>query len=167
LLKSFYEKSTKDKLTGLWNEEFINNILDLLWEEKQFFHLIYLDLNGLKWINDTYGHKVGDKVILDFSRILKLIFWESEQNYISRVHWDEFNIISLDDGTILTKKLEKLERWLENSYIKVNKNNREEKIYINSAYWFSSLNETDSIAGLIHLADKRMYKKKMEQKSIR
>jgi len=167
LLKSFYEKSTKDKLTGLWNEEFINSILDLLWEENQKFYLIYFDLNGLKQTNDNYGHKIWDNLILDFARILRLIFWESAQNYISRIHWDEFNIISLDDKTILTKKLEKLEKWLENSSIKVNKNNKVEKIYISTAYWLSSSDEVDSISGLIHLADKRMYKKKINQKCIR
>lgn len=163
LLKSFYDKTTKDKLTWLWNEEFINNLLDILWEEKQDFSLIYFDLNDLKNTNDTYWHTTGDKLILEFARLLKLIFWE-RNNYVARIHWDEFNIISLDNKTEVIKKLEKLGKWLENSHIETIKDNKKIKIPIHTAYWYAKSDEVSSIRELIHKSDKRMYENKIKSK---
>lgn len=166
-IRSFYDKTTKDTLTKLWNEEFINNLLDILWEEKKCFTMIYLDLNNLKKTNDTYWHDIGDALIKKFAEILKLIFWE-EKNYVARFHGDEFCIISLDTDEDMKHKIWKLLKWLENTKIQaINKDTqKKENIYLSTAYWYAKSNENEikTIQDLVRKADKRMYENKMKMK---
>jgi len=164
LIKSFYDKTTKDSLTWLRNEKFINNLIDVLWGDKRLFHLVYLDLNNLKLINDMYWHNAGDIAIKEFANLLKIIFWEWK-NFISRLHWDEFNIVSLDSEEELKRKLRKLDKWLENKNIVISHNNKDHKINIETAYWYECSKNVDTIAQLIRNADKEMYKNKLAKKN--
>ncbi len=163
LVKSFYDKTTKDKLTGLRNEEFTNNLIDILWKERKKFTLVYLDINDLKRANDDYWHDIWDKLILEFSRIINLIFWE-KNNYIARIHWDEFNVVSLDSYTDTIKKIDRLKKWLENSHIKTNNG---KNINVSAAIWLANthIDKIESIWSLIRMADKRMYKNKEQIKN--
>ena len=56
--------------------------------------LLYVDLDSLKYINDTFGHAAGDAAILDFSRILTQTFRDSD--VIGRLGGDEFVIMMID-----------------------------------------------------------------------
>jgi len=161
LIRSFYDKTTKDSLTWLWNSEFINNLINIMWEDKKDFCLIYLDLNDLKKINDIYWHEVWDIAIKKFAELLKLIFWEWS-NFIARLHWDEFNIVSLESKEKIYTKLEKLDTWLDNRPIKIGKN---KKIKLNVAWWYSFSKESNSIAELVKKSDKNMYKNKLIKKN--
>lgn len=55
--------------------------------------IIFADVNGLKTVNDNYGHNFGDKVILSFSQCLKKHF---DHNQIYRISGDEFVVIIPD-----------------------------------------------------------------------
>ena len=164
-IRSFYDKTTKDPLTKLWNEEFINNLLEILWDEKKEFNLIYFDLNNLKKTNDTYWHDVGDMLIKKFAELLKLIFWE-EKNFVARLHGDEFCVISLDNETEIKYKIWKLLKWLENTKLEVinETTNKKEKIYLSTAYWHAKSKEWKNIQDLIRKADRRMYENKLKTK---
>ncbi|WDP90611.1 MAG: transporter substrate-binding domain-containing protein [Desulfobacter sp.] len=67
--------STRDSLTGLYNRRYIEDAFEA--ERRRtlrYAHdlaLIILDIDYFKAINDTYGHPVGDKVLISFSRLLK------------------------------------------------------------------------------------------------
>jgi diguanylate cyclase (GGDEF)-like protein len=163
IFRSFYDKITKDPLTWLWNKEYINNILDILYEKEpvpEFFY-VFADLDNLKVTNDTYWHDVGDILIKTFARYLREIFWE-EKNYIARIQWDEFNIVSFDDMNTLNKKINKLRLWCENNKIKIKDKNI--SIQISFSIWYSASTKAKSIADLVRLADKRMYKEKYSKK---
>ena len=56
--------------------------------------LLYLDLDSLKYINDTFGHAAGDAAITEFSRILTETFRDSD--IIGRLGGDEFVIMMID-----------------------------------------------------------------------
>ena len=56
--------------------------------------LLYIDLDSLKYINDTFGHSAGDASILQFSRILTETFRESD--VVGRLGGDEFVIMMVD-----------------------------------------------------------------------
>jgi diguanylate cyclase (GGDEF)-like protein len=56
--------------------------------------VIYVDLDGLKRINDTLGHDAGSQALLDTAQVLRATFRESD--IVSRFGGDEFVILMLD-----------------------------------------------------------------------
>jgi diguanylate cyclase (GGDEF)-like protein len=63
-----------DPLTGLYNRRHAEDKLDYFWSMferySDTFSVLSLDLDHFKSINDTYGHDVGDEVLVSFSKIL-------------------------------------------------------------------------------------------------
>jgi len=82
-----------DTLTGLFNRRHAIEELAGCFEGGIPFKLVFVDIDGLKFVNDTYGHEVGNRYILDFVReLLKL----SEPKCVCRMGGDEFIVISYD-----------------------------------------------------------------------
>lgn len=80
-----------DDFTGLLSKSAFE--YDIAYEFKGLTGIVYADLNGLKKINDTYGHDAGDKAILRCAEILKMAF----PNYdIYRVGGDEFVVAAFE-----------------------------------------------------------------------
>lgn len=84
--------STHDYLTGLYNRKTYDEKLVELREKGAYpFALINMDLNGLKLINDAYGHHFGDVAIEKTASILKKSV--GKEDFVSRVGGDEFTVI--------------------------------------------------------------------------
>lgn len=79
-----------DTLTGLPNRthsaELVNNYLS---SNPSSAALIYIDLDDFKLINDTFGHSIGDKLLLKVAEQLNLV---GDKNTISRLGGDEFSL---------------------------------------------------------------------------
>lgn len=94
-----YEKinyiSLHDALTDLPNrrnyQEYMKNLITKEEHEKLYSSLFYMDLNHFKQINDTFGHVVGDKVLLEVAKRLKSL--PIEHKYLSRIGGDEFIMV--------------------------------------------------------------------------
>lgn len=86
LTANLAEQSKIDELTGLYNRKKFDAI------KLKKFDLIYLDLNGLKRVNDDKGHSVGDLMIVRFSQGLKQSLLGDEMLF--RVGGDEFVVTS-------------------------------------------------------------------------
>ena len=90
-------QSRMDELTGILNRRgFIEQgqaALDLLQETDTSGVVFFADMDGLKIINDTYGHEMGDKAIMLQARVLKDIFRSSD--VVGRLSGDEFGIVAL------------------------------------------------------------------------
>ncbi len=85
------QKAERDLMTGLYNRiSAEEQIRTMMAEEAQSGILVVLDMDDLKGINDTFGHKEGDKAILGIAEILKGHF--SERDIIGRLGGDEFII---------------------------------------------------------------------------
>lgn len=80
-----------DELTGLLNRIGLHQALKEVEENvKDKYTLAVADLNGFKQTNDDYGHLIGDKVLVEFAKILK----EDKQNFTSyRYGGDEFCLL--------------------------------------------------------------------------
>jgi diguanylate cyclase (GGDEF)-like protein len=100
LLQELKAISITDELTRLYNRrgfmvlahkqlELASRINKLLW-------LFYLDIDNMKWINDTFGHEAGDHALTDTARILKETF--RKMDTIARVGGDEFSVIALEES---------------------------------------------------------------------
>jgi diguanylate cyclase (GGDEF)-like protein/PAS domain S-box-containing protein len=94
-----YEKinyiSLHDSLTGLPNRRSYQSYMEnlLLKQEHQSLYsiLFYMDLNHFKQINDTFGHSVGDKLLLEVAQRLQSL--NIEEKYLSRIGGDEFILL--------------------------------------------------------------------------
>ncbi|MDD3360932.1 MAG: EAL domain-containing protein [Hespellia sp.] len=93
--KQLHHLSYHDELTGLYNRNRY-----LIYEEN--FHrtfqrkgvgMIFLDVNGLKQINDSFGHKCGDERIIAIADMLKQVF---ENDMLFRLSGDEFLVACND-----------------------------------------------------------------------
>ncbi|WP_373001017.1 GGDEF domain-containing protein [Sulfurimonas sp.] len=94
-----------DRLTGLYNrvmfDKVVKDELEKFKRYKRTFGLMILDIDFFKDVNDSYGHLVGDDVLLEFTKIIKRYTRSSDT--VIRWGGEEFIIISLEvdkDGLI-------------------------------------------------------------------
>ncbi len=84
-----------DSLTGLANREMLYEYLEKTLarakRNNQQFTVMFIDLDNFKTINDLHGHKVGDELLVQFSRCLQAS--TRKENIISRFGGDEFVIV--------------------------------------------------------------------------
>lgn len=93
-----YNLSLMDALTGLNNRRgFMILATAVLKFARRAGHplcLLYIDLDSLKYTNDTFGHAAGDATIIQFAQILTDTFRESD--VIGRLGGDEFVVLTVD-----------------------------------------------------------------------
>lgn len=89
--------SITDQLTGLYNRRGFLTLaeqqLRVSDRTKKGLVLIFADLDGMKKINDTYGHLEGDKALINAAEVLKEVFRESD--VIARIGGDEFAVLAI------------------------------------------------------------------------
>jgi two-component system cell cycle response regulator len=99
LQDALYNLSIMDELTGLYNRRGFFSLaeqhLNSLSQDSKGFFVIVTDLDGMKQINDSHGHHMGDLALIDTSNILKEVFQNSA--VIARMGGDEFNILLPED----------------------------------------------------------------------
>ncbi|MDD2791399.1 MAG: EAL domain-containing protein [Sulfurimonas sp.] len=89
--EKFYKLSHIDQLTNLPNRLFISEAIKQKIEENKPFVLILFDLDEFKMMNDSYGHRFGDKILLEITHILQDVF--GTDTFIARMGGDEFGVI--------------------------------------------------------------------------
>lgn len=88
----FERLSMYDQLTGVMNRSGLQHVLTNQYRDKALA-VIAVDVNGLKYVNDTFGHEAGDKLIVEAAGCLSAIFGG---NRVFRTGGDEFVIIQQD-----------------------------------------------------------------------
>lgn len=84
--------SLKDNLTGLYNRAYFEEEIKRLNTKRQLpLSIIMGDVNSLKVVNDTFGHREGDKLLKKISKIIKSCC--REEDIIARWGGDEFSIL--------------------------------------------------------------------------
>jgi len=75
LMDKLRDTSLRDGMTGLYNrrflEEFIDKVMSQALRENETYSVMMLDVDWFKMVNDTYGHDVGDKVIVAIGKLLR------------------------------------------------------------------------------------------------
>src|SRR5699024_8440097 len=87
-----------DSLTGLLNRAAFNEkITTVLQQSKEYgetFSLLFIDLDRFKSINDTFGHQMGDELLIKVSeRLTKAV---SKNDIVARLGGDEYAVLLLD-----------------------------------------------------------------------
>jgi diguanylate cyclase (GGDEF)-like protein len=90
-----------DELTELYNRRGFLTLaerhLKLAARKKRGVFLLFADLDGLKHINDTFGHLEGDRALIDAAEILRRSFRSAD--IIARLGGDEFTVFPLEAAT--------------------------------------------------------------------
>ena len=111
LLSDLRELTLTDDLTGLYNRRGLSTLagqqMRVARRQGSRTLLFYFDLDGMKEINDRYGHIEGDIALIETARILRSVFRDSD--IIARIGGDEFVVLLLDsmekDSDILRERL--------------------------------------------------------------
>ena len=89
-------ESKTDELTKLFNRrgfyEYGQQLIDVSTAAGQNGCVFFCDLDGLKTINDTYGHEIGDLAIKTEARVLRAVFRDSDM--VGRLSGDEFGVVA-------------------------------------------------------------------------
>jgi len=80
-----------DFLTKLFNRRSYENYVSQLIERNKAFQVVYIDLDKFKNINDIHGHLSGDKVLIEFARIIEQVF--TNRSMLARLGGDEYMIV--------------------------------------------------------------------------
>lgn len=91
MTSSLTSKAYHDAGTGIKNRLFFEEYMEMLLQEKQKATLCYLDLDGLKYVNDKFGHQEGDIYIQCFVELIRGSFRSGDT--FARIGGDEFCLV--------------------------------------------------------------------------
>lgn len=160
--KKLEEISVKDELTKIYNRRKIDEIVkheyDIAHNNDQVFSVIMLDLDRFKLVNDTYGHNVGDKVLVEIAEILR----NNIRNGDTVGRWGGEEFIIICSGTNAKQALrlsERLRNAIENYEFSEIK-------HITCSFGVSTYNGEESIEKIINKADQGLYKAKENGRNL-
>ncbi len=167
-------------VSGLYNQNFLKAEIERITAEKmsalersgelsyspEFVFVAYFDIDGLKKINDTHSHSIGDAVIKHFAEKLKGLVRKEE--LLIHPHGDEFYVIFSSRDRHKGKDIvRRISQELKNIHFKIKddkKNTTAAFIYSATAGYIGRLIRRNfSINTLIHKADLKMLKRKRKE----
>jgi diguanylate cyclase (GGDEF)-like protein/PAS domain S-box-containing protein len=157
--------SLADELTGLYNRRgfvaFCEQHVNSVHRTNKGLAIVYADLDGLKQINDSFGHKEGDRALTKTAELLKETFRSSD--VLGRWGGDEFTVLAaLDPEGTVDSLVSRLEKKFE-SYNALNHVPYKLSLSIGVAELKSD--GTQSMEDLMARADAAMYENKRRKKS--
>lgn len=160
-LRKMEEKLDIDGLTQIYNRHAFNKIVAKLIEKNpdKVIAIVMWDIDKLKYINDRYGHEIGDRYIIAFSDIIKTL--ENDGGIVARRSGDEFL------GAIVGKSKKEISFLLSKIRHKINQSELEissnisEKIRASFGIAWYPDNGKD-LNSLLEYADKKLYQFKFE-----
>lgn len=169
LIESYYGKKEReiledlaynDGLTGINNRAKCQEIMrkrDTVYEEVT---IVSFDINDLKYVNDSLGHQIGDKMIINVATLIKEAFGDIGQ--VGRMGGDEFIAIIDSEDQALVKGA------MNDFYKLVDKfNSKDEQIYnisVSVGYSIRKKGQEISVYKIYEKSDEMMYKCKKKQK---
>ncbi|MCF8008834.1 MAG: diguanylate cyclase [Halanaerobiales bacterium] len=146
--------SYHDHLTGLYNRRFFEEELNRLNTIRQVpISIIMADVNGLKFINDTYGHQRGDQILKRAANLMSSVL--RDEDIIARFGGDEFSIILPQNSSNQAKKVVGRIREATKEY-------KDDQIPISLGIGYATkTSDEQDIEKTFSKADDKMYKDKL------
>jgi diguanylate cyclase (GGDEF)-like protein len=154
-----------DELTGLYNRRgfmaFAAQHLNSVHRSDKGLAIVYADLDGLKQINDSFGHQEGDHALVKTAELLKQTFRSSD--VLGRLGGDEFTILAaVDPETGMRGLLSRLQlRFSDYNALKM----LPYELSISIGVAELGNDQPQSIEQLLALADTAMYENKRSKKA--
>jgi diguanylate cyclase (GGDEF)-like protein len=154
-----------DTLTGLLNRTAFDRLYKSLFDYAKLneitFHLILIDLNKFKQINDSMGHDVGDEVLRDVAAKLQTCI--GADHTLARLGGDEFGIL-IPDPLKVNSYSEVIDKIVATINVPSRINNH--TMFVNCSIGIATYPDTaDSPVSLMRCADVAMYASKKTQKN--
>jgi polar amino acid transport system substrate-binding protein len=154
--EEFRTLATMDKLTSIFNRYKIDMALDeqieIAKRYKRPLSLIFFDIDHFKRINDRYGHKIGDYVLIEIAKLINGHIRSSD--IFGRWGGEEFLIIlpetDIEKATLLAKKLRK----------EIENHKFEYVDRITCSFGVTTYKEDDSVNAIMERVDKLLYQSK-------
>ncbi|GEB80894.1 diguanylate cyclase [Desulfovibrio desulfuricans] len=155
--KSTDNAQNRDELTGTWTKRRLIKSLTSRTDQLRIFGwnfaILFIDVDKFKSINDTYGHVIGDKMLVMIAKTLMAHLRAGDEIY--RYGGEEFVIVLPDikDQAHLFQISEKLRKLVGSCFLEINNTLLNATISIGGTI----ATEDDSAESLISKADKLMY----------
>ncbi|MCR5099635.1 MAG: diguanylate cyclase [Lachnospiraceae bacterium] len=159
--RNFRNMANTDSMTGVKNkhayseeEAYINNSIEK--GDFQKLAVVVGDINGLKYVNDNFGHAAGDQLIMDACNLICEFFTHDE---VFRVGGDEFVAI------LRGENFDRMQEAITELNRRVEANIKEKAVVI--AIGYSILEQEDQhLSDVFERADRMMYERKKELKAM-
>lgn len=148
--------SFHDSLTGLYNRAYLETEMERLDAERQYpLSLIMADLNGLKLVNDTHGHSMGDQLLQRVGQLLKTAC--RQEDIIARWGGDEFVVLLPQTGLDQAQAIgHRIKAESNQAYV--------QHIPVSMALGLACRQGKDgAVADLVRAAENNMYKNKLTE----
>ena len=149
----------RDALTGIYNRAKCEHIFEILNRDDNDYAIVSIDVNGLKYVNDHFGHSMGDKLLCSFAEVFKNAF--NGIGTTIRMGGDEFVAVvraeHLSELSAALKTMVQLEKDVQLP------------VELNVAYGYSVRRRGDAVTAMdvYRMADANMYAMKLSTKQQR
>ncbi len=160
MIKTLDEMWVFDPMTHVYNRagffKFSEEVVAEARREKEDMFFIFLDLDGLKKVNDALGHEMGDRMICDMADVLRKT--RNKNELLMRYGGDEFVVFGKGSTTIAVEEdISRIRRAMR----EINeKGDRKYNLDASIGYHMVPYDNEKPLSALIELADQEMYKEK-------
>ncbi|MDB5346366.1 MAG: diguanylate cyclase [Schlesneria sp.] len=153
--------ATRDALTNVANRRELENQMNAMVTEfndksREMFSVIFADADHFKRVNDTFGHGIGDQVLVDFARLLTQETYSGE--LVGRYGGEEFVVLCPD--TNLEEAFRRAERL--RTTLRKSKIGGIDRLRVTASFGVAQAEPGDTVDSLLRRADKALYKAKEE-----
>lgn len=163
-IKQLWEAAHIDALTKLYNRYGMETWITQRLKEKDADDqsaMLVLDVDNFKYVNDTFGHMLGDALLVDIADMIRTLF--PDDFFCSRIGGDEYQIFALNiSKDIICAKAETLCKKIKEKY---EKEHQDYNISISIGIAFSEENKGQDYAELYKMADLALYQAKEKGKN--
>lgn len=148
-------RSTHDILTGLYNRQYFEQEIEKLQKSRRFpVSILVMDMNGLKEINDSFGHAAGDEQLQTAARVIRKAF--RPDDIIARIGGDEFVVLlPKTNSESAQKAVNRVDKVIDDFNSKNTEKNK-----ISFAIGYATTETTPILREVFRIADRNMYTNK-------
>jgi diguanylate cyclase (GGDEF)-like protein len=150
--------ASQDALTGLANRRSMSSHLELRSKRETAFSVFYIDLNGFKKINDTYGHQAGDDLLRQVGERLRLAFRSTD--IVGRWGGDEFVALVEPSIADAQRQVSRIAECFSKEFT-ISSGGAEQRVSAGVAVGVATWRPGETVTDVLQRADAEMYEQKL------